>query len=275
VGLLDSPRRRRRLIRLGIAVGILVPVVVLGVHFSQPGNPENANGPNITVSGYSQPKKAAFTAARRREVGRVLRQFILTAVDRQDVGRSWNVSAPSLREGFSRKQWASGDLPVVPYPALDKGLDTGYVEYSYTDSVGMEVYLFPKPGSGYSQLTADVELVKGKDGKWLVDYWMPKKFHGPPALSASAKARAKAQAAKQQAAAKRSRKATRRQAKAKAAVVASKPQSDAQFNQPQQSKLWWFVPIGVIAAFVLILLGMGGRTWYRNRREARQYATRG
>jgi hypothetical protein len=275
VGLLDSPRRRRRLIRLGIAVGILVPVVVLGIHFSQPGNPENANGPNISVPGYSQPKKAPFTAQRRREVGRVLRQFILTAVDRQDVGSSWNVSAPSLREGFSRKQWASGDLPVVPYPALDKGLNTGYVEYSYTDSVGMEVYLFPKPGSGYSQLTADVELVKGKDGKWLVDYWMPKKFHGPPALSASAKAKAKAQAAKQQAAAKRSRKATRQQAKAKATAVASKPQSDAQFNQPQQSKLWWFVPIGIVGAFVLILLGMGGRTWYRNRREARQYATRG
>jgi hypothetical protein len=275
VGLLDSPRQRRRLIRLGIVVGIVVPLIVLGIHFSQPGNPENATGPDVNVPGYSQPKNAPFTAQRRREVGRVLRQFILTAVDRQDVGRSWNVSAPSLREGFSRKQWQSGDLPVVPYPALDKGLNTGYVEYSYTDAVGMEVYLFPKPGSGYSQLTADVELVKGNDGKWLVDYWMPKKFHGPPALSASAKAKAKAQAAKQQAAAKRSRKATRQKAKAKAAAAPSHPQSDAQFNQPQQSKLYWFVPIGVLAAFVLVLVGMAGRTWYRNRREARQYATRG
>ncbi|HET7758436.1 MAG TPA: hypothetical protein VFK62_00800 [Gaiellaceae bacterium] len=275
MGLLDSPRQRRRLIRLGIVVGIVVPLIVLGIHFSQPGNPENATGPNVNVPGYSQPKNAPFTAQRRREVGRVLRQFILTAVDRQDVGRSWNVSAPSLREGFSRKQWQSGDLPVVPYPALDKGLNTGYVEYSYADAVGMEVYLFPKPGSGYSQLTADVELVKGKDGKWLVDYWMPKKFHGPPALSASAKAKAKAQAAKQEAAAKRSRKATRQKAKAKAAAAPSHPQSDAQFNQPQQSKLYWFVPIGVLAAFVLVLVGMAGRTWYRNRREARQYATRG
>jgi hypothetical protein len=275
VGLLDSPRQRRRLIRLGIVVGIVVPLIVLGIHFSQPGNPENATGPDVNVPGYSQPKNAPFTAQRRREVGRVLRQFILTAVDRQDVGRSWNVSAPSLREGFSRKQWQSGDLPVVPYPALDKGLNTGYVEYSYTDAVGMEVYLFPKPGSGYSQLTADVELVKGNDGKWLVDYWMPKKFHGPPALSASAKAKAKAQAAKQEAAAKRSRKATRQKAKAKAAAAPSHPQSDAQFNQPQQSKLYWFVPIGVLAAFVLVLVGMAGRTWYRNRREARQYATRG
>lgn len=273
MGLFDSPRRRRRLIRLGIAVGILVPVIVLGIHFSQPGNPENATGPNINVPGYTQPKNAPFTAQRRREIAPVLRQFILTAVDRQNVGTSWDISAPSLREGFSRKQWNSGDLPVVPYPALDRGLGQGYVEYSYTDSVGMEVYLFPKPGSGYSQLTADVELVKGKGGKWLVDYWMPKKFHGPPALSASAKAKAKAQAAKQEAAAKRSRKSTRQKAKAQAAS-APHPQSDAQFNQPQQSKLWWFAPLGIIAAFVLIPLGLAGRNWRRNRREARQYAPR-
>ena len=115
-----------------------MPVVVLGVHFSQPGNPENATGPNISVPG--------FTAQRRREVGRVLRRFILTAVNRQDVGSSWDVSAPSLREGFSRKQWESGDLPVVPYPALDRCLKPGYVEYSYTDSVGLEVYLLEKTG---------------------------------------------------------------------------------------------------------------------------------
>lgn len=271
MGLFDSPRRRRRLIRLGIAVGILVPVIVLGIHFSQPGNPENATGPNINVPGYTQPKNAPFTAQRRREIAPVLRQFILTAVDRQNVGTSWDISAPSLREGFSRKQWNSGDLPVVPYPALDRGLGQGYVEYSYTDSVGMEVYLFPKPGSGYSQLTADVELVKGKGGKWLVDYWMPKKFHGPPALSAAQRQKAKAQAAKAQAAAKRSRKLKRQKAKA---AAPPHPQSDANFQQSQQSKLWWFVPIGVIAAFVLIPLGMAGRGWYRNRREARRYATR-
>jgi hypothetical protein len=252
-------------------LGIAVPLIVLGVHYSTPGKQENATGPDINVPGYTQPKKAPFTAARRREIAPVLRSFILTAVDRQNVGTSWSISAPSLREGFTRKQWNSGDLPVVPYPAQDRGLGTGYVEYSYTDAVGMEVYLFPKPGSGYSQLTADVELVRGKNGKWLVDYWMPKKFHGPPALSAAEKAKAKAQAAKAQAAAKRSRKATRQNAKA---AAPSHPQSDQDFQQAQQSRLWWFVPLGVIAAFILIPVGLAGRGWYRNRREARRYATR-
>ena len=56
------------------------------------------------------------------------------------------------------------------------------------------MFLFPKPGSGWSAMTADVELVKGHDGKWRVDYWMPKRFHGPPSLSTAAKAQAKAKA---------------------------------------------------------------------------------
>lgn len=267
MGLLSSPRRRRRLIPLGIAVGIGVPLIVLGIHFSNPGNPENATGPNINVPGYEKPKNAPFTAARRRAVAKVLRQFILHAVDRQDVGSSWDVVAPSLREGMTRKQWNRGDLPVVPYPALDRGLGQGYVEYSYTDAVGMEVYLFPKPGSGYSQLTADVELVKGKGGTWLVDYWMPKKFHGPPALSAAQQAKAKEQAAKAQAAAKRSRKATRQQAKAKA--TAAPPQ---QYAQPSHSKLYWLVPVGVLGVFLLLPLGFLGATWYRNRRARRELA---
>ena len=47
-----------------------------------------------------------------------------------------------------------------------------------------------------------------------------------------------------------------------------------EFRAAVQSTLWWLVPIGVIAAFVLIPLGMAGRGWYRNRRDARRYATR-
>ena len=245
-----------------LVVGILVPLIVLGIHFSQPGNPENATGPNIDVPGYTQPKKAPFTAQRRREIAPVLRKFILTAVDRQDVGSSWDISAPSLREGFSRRQWNRGDLPVVPYPALDRGLGQGYVEYSYTDSVGMEVYLFPKPGSGYSQLTADVELVKGKHGNWQVDYWMPKKFHGPPSLAkatpaAKEKAKANAKAAP-----------THRAAGKRQAAPAATPDLA---GPAKPSNVWWIVPIALLSLIVLVPIGFGVGSWYRNRRAQRDY----
>ena len=170
---------------------IAIPLIYLGVHLSTPGNPGNANGP--TVPDYKQPKKGRFTKAKQREVHLVLAKFIKSAVAREDPASAWDLSAPSLKEGVTRKEWNRGDLPVVPYPALHRGLGQwDYVEYSYRNSVGLEVFLFPKPGSGYSALTADVELVKGHDGRWLVDYWMPKKFHGPPALAkSSGKAKAK------------------------------------------------------------------------------------
>ena len=267
MGLLSSPRRRRRALRIGIVVGVAAPLVFLAVHFSSPGDPGNANGPLVNEQDNSQPRKAPFTKQDRQAVHKVLREFVLTAVDRQDVGRSWEISAPSLREGFTRKQWTNGDLPVVPYPAANRGLgDWSFVQYSYQGLVGLEVFLFPKPGSGWSAMTADVELVKGHDGNWRVDYWMPKKFHGPPSLSAAAKAKGKKQAAKAQAAAKRSRQT--------AAKTAAAPLPQAETGPPKPSNLWWAVPIALLAFIVLAPVGIGVVIWHRNRRAAREWAAR-
>lgn len=240
----------------------IAPLVYLGVHFSSPGNPGNATGPAVEEPGYAQQKKAPFTRTEQRAVRRVLRDFEISAVMGRDVSRSWDLAAPSLKEGFTRKEWNRGNLPVVPYPAANRGLGSwSFVQYSYTDTVGLEVFLFPKPGSGWSAMTADVELVKGRDGRWRVDYWMPKKFHGPPAVAAGAKPKAKP--AKRPAPAKA---AGRRQAPAtrNAAPAAAEP--------PKPGRAWWIVPIGLLSLIVLAPLAIGVGMWYRNRRAAREYA---
>lgn len=263
--ILQSPRRRRRLAWLAIPLA-LVPLIYLGVHFSSPGNPGNATGPEINQNFAAEPKRSPFTPAEQQAVRPVLREFIKDAVAGENIAQAWNVAGPSLKQGLSRAEWDSGKLPVVPYPAADRGLGSwSYVEYSYVNSVGLEVFLFPKPGSGYSAMTADVEVVKGSDGRWLVDYWLPKKFHGPPALSAAAKAKAKTQAAKAQAAAKRSRKTVR-----KTAAPPAPPQAET--GTPKPSSLWWAVPIVLLALIVLAPIGLGVGIWYRNRRAARQWA---
>ena len=266
MGLFSSPRRRRRAVRFGIAGVAVASLIFLGVHFSNPGNPGNANGPLVNEDN-SQPKAAPFTKQDRQAVHQVLRKFVLTAVDRQDVGSSWQISAPSLRDGFTRKQWSHGNLPVVPYPAANRGLgDWSFVQYSYKGLVGLEVYLFPKPGSGWSAMTADVELVKGHDGKWRVDYWMPKRFHGPPSLSTAAKAqaKAKAQAARAKAKVKRARPVVSKKAAAPAPAPAAAP--------PKPSTLWWAVPIALLGLIVFAPLVIGLVIWYRNRRAAREFA---
>jgi hypothetical protein len=259
VSILRSYRWRRRLIVIAFLAGVVGPLIFLGVHFSTPGSQENANGP--TIPDYVQPKKAPFTLAKQRTIRRVLAAFIRTAVARQDPGRSWSLAAPSLKEGVSRKEWNSGRLPVVPYPALDKGLGNwDYVEYSYRDTVGLEVFLLPKPGSGYSALTADVELVKGRGGGWLVDYWMPKKFHGPPAVAKGT--------------AKPKRKPNTRKAagKRRHAPKEARPQTMPTVQTTRPSRVWWIVPIGILSLVVIVPVMFGIVTWYRNRKAVRESA---
>jgi len=231
----------------------IVPFIYLGVHYSTPANPGSPTGTGGTA--YVEPKPAPFTAADQRAVRPVLKEFIRTAVAGEDVPRSWDLVAPSLKEGFARRQWTRGDIPVVPYPAAHKGLGTwSFVEYSYKDTVALEVFLFPKPRSGYSALTADVELVKAKDGRWLVDYWMPRRFHGPPALAAQKT--------------KKAGKGKRAGAKPKGRVRTAEP-----FVPPQGRArgLWWAVPLGLLSLIVLVPVLITLFFWYQNRRAQREY----
>jgi hypothetical protein len=94
----------------------------LGVHFSTPGSAGNANGPYVNNDVfYRLPKHVRFTAADRRAVRTVLARFVGSAVARCNVGASWDLAGPSLREGTSRAGWRKGDIPVVPYPAARHG----------------------------------------------------------------------------------------------------------------------------------------------------------
>ncbi len=260
--ILESPRWRRRLTITGVVTVVLAVLIFLGVHFSNPGNPGNANGPE--VAGYTAPKHAPFTAAKKRAVRRVLRQFISTAVVRHDVGRSWDIVTGDLKAGVSRREWSHGDIPVVPYPAAPRGLGTWTdVRYSYAKTLGLEVFLFPKPGSGYSAMTADVELVQGHDGRWRIDYWLPNRFHGPPAVTA--KAKKKVQHVKKRQRQRQAHAAKRGGETRQAAPPPAAPQS------PHAGGAWWALPLGLLALIVVIPVVIFSVLWYRNRRAKAAY----
>src|SRR5215470_5589735 len=89
---LDSPRRRRRLLLPAVAVVLAIPLIYLGVHFSSPGSKGEATGPEVAGTGYAEPKQVPFTAAKKRQVRTALAQFIATAVARKDVGSSWDMA---------------------------------------------------------------------------------------------------------------------------------------------------------------------------------------
>ena len=122
---------------------------------------------------------------------KTLGRFISTAVARRHVVESWELAGPALRRGLTRARWATGAIPVQPYPVAKHGQGAwSAVQYSYRNKVGLEVLLFPRPGSGYSVATVSADLLRSHDGHWRINNWMLTKFHGPgataPADSSSA-----------------------------------------------------------------------------------------
>ena len=71
----------------------------------------------VTPGPTGPPPLPAYVPLRGKRKGEALataRTFIRTAVARKDVGRSWSITHPSFRQGYTEQQWATGDIPVVP-----------------------------------------------------------------------------------------------------------------------------------------------------------------
>jgi hypothetical protein len=249
---------------------VAAPLAYLAVHFSTPGSQQNANGPNLAENSiYRKQRTVPFAAQDRRAVRQVLAQFIATAVARRHVADSWELAGPSLRQDVSYKQWRRGDIPIVPYPAATHGRGSwDAVHFSYRNEVGLEVLLFPKPGSGYSIATVDTNLVKGHDGRWRVDYWMITKLHGPGATAPADSASAFSEGAPNV------HKLPGKKNGAKARPSRERVEADAvpAANPPTQlDRKWIVVPLGLLSLVIVVPLGIGTFVWIRNRRAAAAY----
>jgi hypothetical protein len=111
-----------------------------------------------------------------------IRTFLATAVAREHLDRSWSAIAPSMKKGYTFKQWANASaLPVVPYPNVDVNTAQYYLDYASTKEILLEVGLSVKPeikGEARTRPTAFqlglTPVGKGAQQRWLVDYWMPR-----------------------------------------------------------------------------------------------------
>ena len=265
--ILHSYRWRRRFVITAIACAIAGPLIWLGVANDRRGSSTAAHGPNVPLpSFYQHPKEVPFTRRNRREVRKALALFISSAVGRKHVAASWRVAGPDLRSGMTKKQWASGSIPVQPYPVANEGLGTwDNVEYSYQNAVGLEVLLQPKPGSRQAAVAADVDVVKNRHGRWLVNYFMPKKYHGFVAPAHKKRAHV----------VHHQKRLTRKARKTKAATHTRPPRKVAappSLGGPKQSHGWWALPVGLLALALFLPLAIGTGVWIRNRRAYNAYA---
>ena len=182
----NSPRFSRYLLWFGVVVlaagALALMVTLIGGSDKQASNPSpgfhaklptpqhpltNASGVRIRTYEQLDP-----------QVRSTIHKFIETAVARKNLDASWAVVAPSLKQGYTRHQWAQAKgLPVVPYPELDPKHINFYLDSASTEEILVEVGLSGLPGAKSRPTTFQIGLSpsgKGKARQWLVDYWMPR-----------------------------------------------------------------------------------------------------
>jgi len=263
---LKTRRNRRRLTFAALAAVVAVPLIYLAAHYSTSGSTENANGPYASDAFYRQPKHAPFTAEKRRAVSAVLAKFISGAVSKHDLAGTWDLAGPDLRQGITREDWLKGDIPVVPFAASKRGQGKwSLVTYSYTNKVGLELLMFPERRSG-QLATVETEVVRGKDSRWRVNYWMITKLHGPGSAAAADSASAMSEGPPNvHKLPGKKKKGSRREA-------ASEPAPDPNGGVERLSATWLLVPGAIVGVALLALLGLGINAWLRNRREAAAFS---
>jgi hypothetical protein len=128
----------------------------------RPGKPVDAskNPPTVPV-----PKGARLVAA----------QYIVATMARKDLEKSWNLTHPSLKAGYTHKEWLTGNIPVQFYPADAVDAASFMVQFSHPKDVLLNVYIFSKDKNVKTQ-SFFVELKPtgvGAAKRWLVSYVAP------------------------------------------------------------------------------------------------------
>jgi hypothetical protein len=174
---LASSRFRRRagwvVALVAVAGGVALIVVLVGNTGHTVPQRFEAGKPQVVPP---PPKPDVFTAAERREVRAVATRFVESAVYRRHVDDSWGITTADLHQGISRTDWASGEIPVVPYSADAVAEVRWKLDYSYAKDVALKVAFYPKPDSGAARQIFEIELENhGTDAtpNWLVSYWAP------------------------------------------------------------------------------------------------------
>jgi len=177
---LSSPRTQRRLLWLSgliLAAGI---AAVLIVFLRNTGKSVQAPLSNEPAQIVTKEKQVPLSKEARTVAGR----FILTAVQRKNLGEAWSLAGPNVRGGLTKKQWETGNIPVVPF--LDK-IDAApiKVDSSTKDHAMIEIALVAKsksvkPAYFFVDL---IRIGKGTNRHWVVDGWVP--AYGRPDIPAN------------------------------------------------------------------------------------------
>ena len=160
-----------------VAVGGLIAVGIIWSNTGSSTSTPLTNKPAVDVS------KIPPTVRLTPGATRVARQFIRTAVARKDLDQAYAIVTDEIRQGQSLKSWRTGNIAVIPYPVDEIKYAPMKIDFSYPTEAQIEVALLPKAGAKVRSQLFIMDLVK-RDGKWLVNGWVPRS--SPPVPNGSA-----------------------------------------------------------------------------------------
>lgn len=168
-----SYRARRRLMWIVVGGGFVASLAVTAVFFwNTAENIETFSGGKADI--YVAPEPHKLTKAERIALVSVAQRFVESAVARDHPERAFEIVGPALGGGLSKKQWATGEIPVVPYP-VDSA--RWKVEYANAEGVGLLVMVFPEKGAQVRPTVFSMNMTPlrfGEDSRWLVNGWVPR-----------------------------------------------------------------------------------------------------
>ena len=234
-GLLDSPRRRKRVLIAGVVAGAALLATGLGLHFTNTAEPqkETFERGRVRITHDQVPKR--LLPADRQAILAVVHRFVRTAVAGKDLAAAYDLSTATLKGGVTRAQWARGENPIYHYPVFKHGVR---IAASYENDVMVQLYLRARSRK-VEPLGVDVELKAvgaGPARRWLVDYFQPR------ATLVTAGDR-----------------------------PASGPEPKDPGIGPHLTERWLLVPLGMFSLIVLLPIGLALKHWTAARAAERQY----
>jgi hypothetical protein len=230
---LASPRRRRKALRLGIALAAAGAVALGVTTLSSNGSERKEVFDNRPVKYFKPQKQIRLTVEDRRAIDAVIGRFVSAGVERRDPLAAYALSTRALRRSATRAEWRRGALPVMPYKAA--GPPGWHLDYAYPGDAVIDVVLRPAKDEPTKRAIIYTAELKRERNRWLVESMVPSATFGDGTVYSRVDMGPQA--------------------------VASAP------AKARLSKSWIYVPIGLIAGLVLLVpAGIGAGAWLRNRR---------
>ena len=225
-----------------MTAGVVGGALAIGFIWPNTAPPENTKPTGGPIKIAAPPKKVPLKVRERAAALAVASRFIDTAVARKNVDRAWGLVTPTLRAGYTRKQWDTANLPgIPPFPVAEA---RWRLQFSDEKGIGFTMALFPTKASHQQAAVFMIGLHKvgaGKHRHWLVDNWQAAPTTASQVASGGA-------------------------GSAGGVLDQVTPRVTATSAKAKESPIWLLIPVGLLSLALLIPAGIAGTNWYRDRR---------